>query len=86
MMELLERLADLEAQAEQVRREIAQGPCKQYGHEWELLGGANAGCGNDCACSVPVYRCTKCSDCDYGANGEADEVREKCLVEKWGDA
>lgn len=85
-MDLLKRLADLEAQAEHVRREIAQGPCKQYGHEWEPLGGANAGCGNDCACSVPVHRCVKCSDCDYGDNDEAKQVREKCAAMKGGDA
>ena len=29
-------------------------------------------------CSVPVHKCTRCGDCDYGENGDADEVRRLC--------
>lgn len=83
-MSLESQLAEAEALAEHLRREIAQGPCRNYGHDWQFSGGANAGCDsrngdNCCACSVPVHTCTKCGDCDYGDNAEADEVRCDCL-------
>ena len=55
---------------------ILGGPCK---HEWVSSGGANACCTDpDCYCSVPVHECRWCSECDYGDNEDADEVRRKC--------
>ena len=78
--DLLDRLATLEAEAAAVRREIAQGPCRQYGHTWKLLGGRNVGCDDHCHCSVSVNVCEKCGDCDYGDNDELPEVRARCAA------
>lgn len=50
----------------------------QIEHAWRSVGGCNAGCSKDCACSVPVHECAACGDCDYGKNAEADEVRANC--------
>lgn len=50
----------------------------QVQHDWRSTGGANAGCGPDCSCSVPVHECAGCGDCDYGQNEEADEIRRDC--------
>ena len=50
----------------------------EAGHDWQSTGGCNAGCGDSCGCSVPVNVCTRCGDCDYGENEEADEVRSRC--------
>lgn len=50
----------------------------QVAHDWRSTGGCNAGCCDDCACSVPVHECAGCGDCDYGQNEEADEVRANC--------
>lgn len=77
-MRLTDALADAEAEVARIKREIAQGPCREYGHDWNSTGGANAGCRDLCSCSVPVYVCTKCGDSDYGDNAEATETREKC--------
>lgn len=49
------------------------------GHDWQHAGGCNAGCDHLCRCSVPVNRCAKCGDYDYGDNDEAKHVREACL-------
>lgn len=66
------------AEVRRIEREIAAGPCRQYGHEWKSYGGCNAGCGDLCNCSVPVNVCSKCGDCDYGDNTEADKIRRSC--------
>lgn len=80
MDDLLERLARAEAEATALRREVQQGPCRQYGHDWQPTGGANAGCCEDCACSVPVHVCSKCGDCDYGDNEWADQTKAECAA------
>lgn len=77
-MDLLEKLSSLESEAAAVRRQIAQGPCIQYGHSWKMLGGRNVSCSRDCQCSVSVNICEKCGDCDYGENDELAEVRARC--------
>ena len=69
---------NLQAEAARLRREIAAGPCSEYGHDWVFHGAATAGCDDGCGCSVPVNICSKCSDCDYGENQEADQVRADC--------
>lgn len=79
-MSLIAKLEAIEAEAARLRREIAAGPCRDYGHDWQSYGGANAGCGSDCTCSVPVNVCAKCGDCDYGQNDEADVVRTDCAL------
>lgn len=75
---LLKELEEAEARAALLRREIAAGPCKDFGHDWYFHGGRNAGCGEGCNCSVPVYSCRKCGDCDYGDNPEAAEIVLAC--------
>lgn len=83
MGDLTAKLADAEALVERIKRDIANGPCRQYGHTWKQTGGCNAGCeARDCQCSVPVYHCTKCGDCDYGDNAEATEIRHECAEER----
>lgn len=50
----------------------------ENGHDWQTIGGCNAGCSEWCGCSVPVHECSRCGDCDYGDNHHADEVRSAC--------
>lgn len=54
------------------------------GHDWQSIGGCNAGCHDNCSCSVPVNTCSRCGDCDYGDNDEAKQVRSSCAA-LWGD-
>jgi hypothetical protein len=87
MKTLLEQLADAKAETARLERAIAAAPCRRVGHRWKFLGGKNAGCGaNDweqgCDCSVPVYECTACGDCDYGENDEAREIIMKCKARR----
>lgn len=50
----------------------------ERGHDWQSVGGCNAGCHEECSCSIPVHQCRRCGDCDYGANAEAEQVRLDC--------
>lgn len=77
---ITDRLEAAKAEVARIEREIAAAPCKEVGHRWKSIGGANCGCkgGN---CSVPVYECTVCKDCDYGENAEAAEKRKACAEE-----
>lgn len=52
----------------------------ENGHDMQSIGGCNAGCDPFCICSVPVNRCTRCGDCDYGENEEADRTRAECTI------
>lgn len=52
------------------------------GHDMKSTGGCNAGCDDDCSCSVPVNVCTRCGVCDYGHNDEAVEIRAQCDLRK----
>ena len=58
----------------------------EKGHDMHHIGGCNAGCdlGNDCWCSVPVFKCSRCSECDYGENEEAEFLRKRCLEARAG--
>jgi hypothetical protein len=56
----------------------------QVGHDWQSIGGCNAGCHELCACSVPVNACKVCGDCDYGANSDAEQIRRDCAA-VWGE-
>jgi hypothetical protein len=84
MGDLTSKLAAAQAEVARLQREIAQGPCREYGHTWKSIGGANAGCCDDCHCSVPVHVCEKCGDCDYGENDDAKAIRIEC-AEIWFD-
>ncbi len=53
------------------------------GHDWQGIGGCNAGCHNLCSCSVPVNFCRRCGDHDYGINADAERVRRDCEAQ-WG--
>lgn len=53
-------------------------PCGVLGHRWVFSGGANCGCKDFLGCSIPVYECEACGDCDYGDNDDALEVRTHC--------
>ncbi|MBO9437353.1 hypothetical protein J7354_01640 [Sulfitobacter sp. R18_2] len=79
-MGLQDELERVEAEAARLRREIAAGPCREHGHDWQFYGGTNAGCGPDCGCSAPVNVCAKCGDCDYGENDGAEAVRTDCAA------
>lgn len=80
-MTLRDQLADAEAYANRLRRQIKAATCAEAGHDWKVIGGKNAGCehaGRDCRCSVAVRECKVCGDCDYGDTEEADQHRQAC--------
>jgi hypothetical protein len=59
-------------------------PCMVLGHVWVHIGGRNCGCDGG-GCSVPVYECSACGDCDYGDNTEMGEIIEAC-ARRYADA
>lgn len=77
-MRIDDEIADAEARVEQLKLQKAQGTCAATGHDWRHIGGKNAGCCDDCGCSVPVHECAKCGDCDYGDNTEAVRTLSRC--------
>lgn len=54
----------------------------ERGHDMKHVGGRNAGCSPDCACSIPVHECSRCHACDYGVNDEAAQIKADC-AETW---
>ena len=52
-------------------------------HNWVFAGGANP-CSNDgcCDCSVSVYECSKCGDCDYGEGIDGLGVEKKAIIDE----
>jgi len=56
----------------------------EAGHDWQCLGGCNAGCHMECSCSIPVNICRRCGDCDYGENIEAEQVLADCAARSNG--
>ena len=81
MATLAERIAEAEASLDNLKREAAQAGaagCVMLGHDWKHCGGSNCGCGQ---CSVPVHKCSRCGDYDYGDNAEANEQRRACAEE-----
>ena len=81
MPTLTEQLQDAETMVVNLRQRIAATTsCRDLGHDWKHIGGCNAGCDDpDCCCSIPVHTCSRCEDCDYGQNSEADHVIAQCL-------
>jgi hypothetical protein len=51
-----------------------QHPCAVLGHKWVFMGGASRSLEGGGYCSVPVYECEACGDCDYGDNPEAAAI------------
>jgi hypothetical protein len=79
MGDLAEQIDEARATLERLERLATAATCAELGrHDWQSLGGCNAGCGKDCSCSVPVHECARCKDCDYGENADAGEVRREC--------
>jgi hypothetical protein len=78
-MNLADRIRAAQAEVEHLQRLAAGATCTEMGeHDMQSIGGCNAGCGANCACSVPVHTCTRCGDCDYGENDDAREIRRQC--------
>lgn len=75
-----EKLDLARAEVARLERIAAAATCRELGkHDWQSTGGKNAGCGySGCGCSVPVYVCARCGDCDYGDNDEARETVSQC--------
>ncbi len=73
-------LYEARANLERLERAAAAATCREMGrHDWQSYGGANASCGHPgCGCSVPVNVCSRCGDCDYGDNAEAERTRREC--------
>jgi hypothetical protein len=89
MPELLQMLESARAEVARLERIAATATCREIGCDMQSIGGANCGCefydGEELCqgqCSVPVLKCTRCGDCDYGDNAEADEKRSSCLSGK----
>lgn len=80
-MRLAEQLEEARAEVARLERIAATATCRDLGHDWQSLGGASCGC-DDGLCSVPVNHCSRCGDCDYGENADADDVRAKCTAER----
>lgn len=84
MPKLLEQLAETEALAERLRRQIAAASCAEVGHRWKYIGGRNCGCvfpdNVSGSCSIPVFECENCKDCDYGDNAEARDYIAACAA------
>ena len=81
MINILKQLEDTRNELARLERELATKSCREVGHRWVFRGGANACCFEDCSCSVPVYECSVCKDCDYGVNREAEDIRAACEKE-----
>ena len=82
MTDLLKQLEEAKNLVARLQVQVKQLSCREVGHDWKFLGGRNAGCCDDCNCSVSVHYCAKCDDCDYGDNAEAEEIRQKCLISR----
>lgn len=78
-MPLADELQAAKDEVERIDRAIAQASCQEIAaHDMRHIGGCNAGCGDDCRCSIPVHVCARCGDCDYGDNPEADQKKADC--------
>jgi hypothetical protein len=80
MPDLADQIADAKAELNRLERLAASATCADLGHDMQSVGGCNAGCCDECSCSVPVNECTRCKDCDYGDNPEADRIRRDCKL------
>lgn len=77
---LTKALAAARDEVARLERAVAGAPCHEVGCDMVSLGGCNAGCGDCCGCSVPVFVCTRCGDSDYGDNDEARQTRADCAA------
>jgi len=79
-MRLCEEIEEAEARLAYLKRLAGAATCVDLGHDWQHIGGSNCGCDPEACCSVPVHTCTRCGDCDYGQNDEADAKRALCAA------
>lgn len=78
-MTLANEIKDAESNLAALKRQYQKSSCIERGScNMQHLGGKNAGCGDDCSCSVPVHVCSVCGDSDYGDNSEAKQTIEDC--------
>lgn len=82
MPELADKLEAARAEVVRLERQAAHAICIELGCNMVSLGGCNCGCHEGACCSVPVNRCTRCGDCDYGDNDEAEDVRRQCAEKR----
>jgi hypothetical protein len=79
MTSILTQLEAARAEVERLERIAAQATCRELGScDMQTVGGCNCGCHETACCSVPVHKCTRCGDYDYGENVEATEIRRQC--------
>ncbi len=85
MPNLSDQIEAARAEVARLERIAATATCRELGCDMQSVGGCNAGCDENCSCSVPVNKCTRCGDCDYGDNVEAAETKRQCAGEdrKW---
>jgi len=76
-MALLTEIEAAEAHLERLKRQAVAATCAEVGHRWKFIGGSNAGCCDECDCSVSVHECEVCRDCDYG-EPERETVIKDC--------
>lgn len=82
-MNLAQQLEAARAEVTRLERLAATASCRDLGCDMQSVGGCCAGCDGErglCSCSVPVHKCTRCGDCDYGENDEADQIRAACQL------
>ena len=86
-MKLSDQLEAARAEVARLERIAATAACRELGCDMQSFGGANCGCVFEDdeglmtwpgSCSVPVLKCTRCGDYDYGDNAEAEEIRARC--------
>ena len=77
-MNLRELINEKRKELEALEQSAKSESCLKLGHDWIFSGGKNCGC-VDGDCSVPVHKCSRCGDCDYGDNAEADRLKESCF-------
>jgi hypothetical protein len=80
-MNLRQQLDNALSDVETLKIKIAKATCVEAGHNMVFSGGRNAGCNDDCRCSIPVYECKVCGACDFGENEEAEVIISECKSE-----
>jgi hypothetical protein len=80
---LTEQIEAAKAEVARLERIAATATCRELGCDMKSFGGCCASCDDrqdTCICSVPVHKCTRCGDCDYGENEEAERIRADCKL------
>lgn len=74
MTALQDQIEAAEAHLAILRQQAAASTCAVAGHRWQVVGGANAGCDDDCSCTTLVRECAVCGTCDYGEPGRSGVI------------